>query len=130
MLNFYAFQAIVIFLTGIVPLILVKLKLSLHLTVGCGRVLNSFLFCFFPVSKVGLLLMGNTAGFVMLFSALLHKIYTHFKAEYINKTHILTCILKYLNSNKVPRAKLPTQNVLKRLVLTDSIANINQYISM
>ena len=41
-------------------------------------------------------------------------------AQYLNKTHILTCILKLINSNKVPRAKILTQIVLKRQILTDS----------
>ena len=41
-------------------------------------------------------------------------------AQYLNKTHILTCILKHINSNKVPRAKILTQIVLKRQILTDS----------
>ena len=34
----------------------------------------------------------------------------------------ITCILKYLNGNKVPRAKILTKDVLKRQILTDSIA--------
>ena len=76
------------------------------------------------MSKVGLPLTGDTAGFSLLFSALLHIILTHFIAEYVHKTRILTCILKYLNGNKVPRAKILTKDVLKRQILTDSIASI------
>ena len=53
-----------------------------------------------------------------------HIVYAHFLAQYLNKTHILTCIFKHLNRNKVPRAKVLTQNVLKRQILTDSIGNI------
>ena len=55
-----------------------------------------------------------------------HIVYAHFLAcaQYLNKTHILTCIFKHLNRNKVPRAKILTQNVLKRQILTDSIGNI------
>ena len=76
-------------------------------------------FLFFPVSNVGLPLMGDTAGFSLLFSALLHIILTHFSIEeYGNKTHILTCIRKYLNRNKVLRAKIPTKDVLKQQILT------------
>ena len=45
-------------------------------------------------------------------------------AQYLNKTNILTCIFKHLNSNKVPRAKILIQNVLKRQILTDFTANI------
>ena len=82
-----------------------------------------FLFFFhLSMSKVGLPLMGDTAGFFLLFSALLHIIWTEFIAEYVNKTRILTCILKYLNENKVLRAKILTKGVLKRQILTDSIA--------
>ena len=65
-----------------------------------GRGVNSPRLCFFPVPKVGLPFMGDTTGFPLLFSALLPIILTHFIAEYVNKTHILTCILKYLNGNK------------------------------
>ena len=43
-------------------------------------------------------------------------------AEYVYKTHILTCTLKYLTGNKILSAKILTQNVLKRQILTDSIA--------
>ena len=46
-------------------------------------------------------------------------------AEHVNKTRILTLILKYLNGNKVLRAKIPTKNVLKRQILTNSIAKAN-----
>ena len=74
------------------------------------------------MSKVGAPLMGYTAGFPLLFSALLHIIHTHFIAEYVNKTHIFTFMLKYLNANMVLRAKIPTKDVLKRQILTDSIA--------
>ena len=48
--------------------------------------------------------MGYTAGFPLLFSALLHII-THFIAEYVNKRRILTFILKYLNENRALRVK-------------------------
>ena len=34
----------------------------------------------------------------------------------------ITCILKYLNANKVPRTNILTKDVLKRQILTDSIA--------
>ena len=54
--------------------------------------------------------MGDTAGIHLLLAPiLLHIIQTHFIAEYVNKTHILTCILKHLNSNKVSRAKILSQ---------------------
>ena len=90
---------------------------------GRGGVLNSPRFCFFlSMSNVGLPLMGDTAGVPLLFSALLQKIKTHFVAEYVNKAHILTYIRKYLNGNKVLRAKISTKDVLKRQILTDSIA--------
>ena len=105
-----------------VLMVYLRLHFLLRLPVGRGGVLNSPRFCFFPVSKVGLPLMGDTAGSSLLFSALLHIILTHFIAGYINKTHILTCIRKYLNENKVLRAKIPTKDVLKRQILTDSIA--------
>ena len=39
----------------------------------------------------------------------------------------ITCILKYLNGNKVPRAKILTKDVLKRQILTGSIAK-NDYL--
>ena len=77
------------------------------------------------MSKVGLSLMGDTAGFPLLFSALLHIILIHLNPFYgriCQHTHILTCILKYLSGNKVFRAKIPTKDVLKRQILTDSIA--------
>ena len=51
--------------------------LLLRLPVGRGGVVNSLRFCFFfhlSMSKVGLPLMGDTAGFSLLFSALLHII--------------------------------------------------------
>ena len=83
-----------------------------------------FLF-FLSMSKVGLPLMGDTAGFPLLFSALLHIILIHLNPFYgriCQHTHILTCILKYLNGNKVFRAKIPTKDVLKRQILTDYIA--------
>ena len=38
--------------------------------------------------------------------------------------NMYNCICKYLNSNKVPREKILIQNVLKRQILPDSIANI------
>ena len=44
-----------------------------------------------------------------------------FFGTYVSKTHILTCILKHLNSSKVPRATILSQNVLKRQILTDLI---------
>ena len=43
-------------------------------------------------------------------------------AEYVNETRILTCVLKYLNGNKVLRAKILTKDALKQQILTDSIA--------
>ena len=49
----------------------------LRLPVGHGGVVNSPRFCFFfhlSMSKVGLPLMGDTAGFFLLLSALLHII--------------------------------------------------------
>ena len=49
---------------------------------------------------------------------------------YLNKTHILTCTSKHLNSNKVPRAKILTQNVLKRQITVFHCEYTNQYISM
>ena len=49
---------------------------------------------------------------------------THFLAQYLNKTNILTCVFKQINNNKVPRAKILIQNVLKRQILTDFTANI------
>ena len=98
----------------------------LRLPVGRGGVLNSPRFCFFlSMSKVGLPLMGDTAGFPLLFSALPHIILISLNPFYgriCQHTHILTCILKYLNGNKVFRAKIPTKDVLKRQILTDSIA--------
>ena len=39
-----------------------------------------------------------------------------FCSRICNKTHILTCTLKYLNGNKVLRAKIPTKDVLKRQI--------------
>ena len=42
----------------------------------------------------------------------------------LKNTHILRSILKYLNDNKVLRAKLLSQNVLKRPILTDSTTNV------
>ena len=39
---------------------------------------------------------------------------------------MLTCILKHLNSNKVLRAKICTQNVLNRQILADSNARISE----
>ena len=51
--------------------------LLLRLPVGRGGVVNSPRFCFFfhlSMSKVGLPLMGDTAGFSLLFSAFLHII--------------------------------------------------------
>ena len=63
---------------------------------------------FFSVSKVGLPLMGDTAG-----TKLREPIETRrLTAEYVNKTCILTCILQYLNRKKVLRAKTLMQNVL------------------
>ena len=53
-----------------------------------------------------------------------HIVLTHFLTQYLKKTHILTCVSKHLNNNKVPRATILTQDVLKRQILTDSIANI------
>ena len=102
-------------------------NLLLRLPVGRGGVVNLPRFWFFfhlSMSKVGLPLMGDTAGFSLLFSALLFAtfIFTHSIAEYVNETRILTCILKYLNGNKVLRAKILTKYVLKRQILTDSIA--------
>ena len=47
---------------------------------------------------------------------------SHFQEEYLNKLHILICILKHLNSDKIFGAKIRTQNVLKRQILTNSIA--------
>ena len=52
------------------------------------------------------------------------EVNTSFLPQYLNKSHILTCILTHLNSNKVPRAKILTQNVFKRQILTYSIASI------
>ena len=43
---------------------------------------------------------------------------THFPAEYLNETHVLTCIQKHLNGKKVLGAKIVIQNVLKRQILT------------
>ena len=43
-------------------------------------------------------------------------------AEYLNRTRISTCILKYVNGKKVLRAKILTRNVLKRQIWTDVIA--------
>ena len=64
---------------------------------------------FFSVSKVGLPLMGETAG-----TKLREPIETRrlIMAEYVNKTCILTRILQYLNCKKVLRAKTLMQNVL------------------
>ena len=42
--------------------------------------------------------------------------------KYVNKTHILPFILKHLNGKKVLRAKILLHNVVKRHILTDSIA--------
>ena len=39
-----------------------------------------------------------------------------------NHGFYLTCMLKYLNGNKILRAKIPTKDVLRRQILTDSIA--------
>ena len=47
---------------------------------------------------------------------------SHFQEEYLNKLQILICILKHLNSDKIFGAKIRTQNVLKRQILTNSIA--------
>ena len=52
-----------------------------------------------------------------------HIAKTYFLAQHVNKTHILTCILKLLNSNVVPRSKILTKNVLKQ-ILTNCIAKI------
>ena len=65
------------------------------------------------MSKVGLPLMGKTAGYPLLFSALIHIFITHFIADYVNKTHILTCILNYLSVNKVLRIKISTRDVFE-----------------
>ena len=64
---------------------------------------------FFSVSKVGLPLMGDTAG-----TKFREPIETRrLTAEYVNKTYILTCILQYLQyRKKVLRAKTLMQNVL------------------
>ena len=52
------------------------IHLLLRLPVGRGEVVNSPVSVFFylSMSKVGLPLMGDTAGFFLLFSALLHII--------------------------------------------------------
>ena len=41
--------------------------------------------------------MGDTAGIDVSSDQRILKI--HFLAEYLNKAHILTCIVKHLNSN-------------------------------
>ena len=70
--------------------------------------LEFFVFFFFSVSKVGLPLMGDTAG-----TKLREPIETRrLTAERVSKTCILTCILQYLNRKKVLRAKILIQNVL------------------
>ena len=53
-----------------------SLDFLLRLPVGRGGVVNSPVSVFFylSMSKVGLPLMGDTAGFFLLFSALLHII--------------------------------------------------------
>ena len=82
----------------------------LRLPVGRGGVINSprsIFFIFFSVSKVGLPLMGDTAG-TKLREPIEKRRLT---AEYVNKTCILTCILQYLNRKKVFRAKILMQNV-------------------
>ena len=85
--------------------------LLLRLPVARGEVINSPRSIFlgvFLVSKVGLPLMGGTAG-----TKLREPIETQrLTAEYVNKTCILTCILQYLNCKKVLHAKILMQNVL------------------
>ena len=70
---------------------------------------------FLSMSKVELPLMamGKTAGYPLLFSALLHIFITHFIADYVNKTYILTDILNYLSINKALRIKIPSKDVFE-----------------
>ena len=42
------------------------------------------------------------------FCRIQHNVRTRFLAEYLNKTHILTCILKHLNDDNVICAKILT----------------------
>ena len=67
---------------------------------------------FFSVSKVGLPLMGDTAGIKLREPIETRRL----TAEYVNKTCILTCIRQYLNRKKVLRAKTLMQNVLSRQI--------------
>ena len=96
------------------PFIL-KRTLLLRLPVGRGGVKNSprsIFLGFFSVSQVGLPLMGDTA----VHCCLSHDFWTQFLAEYVAKTHNLTCILQHLSSKKVVRAKIRIQNVLWRQI--------------
>ena len=72
---------------------------------------------FFSVSQVGLPLMGDTA----VHCCLSHDFWTQFLAEYVAKTHNLTCILQHLSSKKVVRAKIRIQNVLWRQIPPQSL---------
>ena len=72
-------------------------------------------FLFFIVSQVGAALMGDTAGTSHV-SRPKHDVQTQFLAKYVNKTRILTCMIKHLNRKMALRAKILMQNVLKRQI--------------
>ena len=69
-----------------------------------------FFFLFFSVPKVGLPLMGYTA--VQYTDCYSEPMSTQFLAEYVAKTHNLTCIVQHLNCKKVVCSKILFQNVL------------------
>ena len=83
--------------------------LLLRLPVGRGGVLNSPRFYFFfrcqKSAQRSWVIPLNIAVFSPTFKV-------NFLAEYLTKTHILTCILQHLNSKQVLGAKILIQDVL------------------
>ena len=63
------------------------------------------------MSKVGLPLMGDTAG-VAVWAKSTYRLNSFFR-KISQKKNILRRILKHLNGKKIPRAKILTHNAFK-----------------
>ena len=74
-----------------------------------------------PVSRFFNVQRGHHSCMIPLTSFLRRDQQTLFLDKCFNKTHLLTCILKYLDSRNVLSRKRPTENVLK---LRSSIKNL------
>ena len=72
-------------------------------------------FGFFSVFKVGVLLMGDTAGTALSAQTRI-SFWTPFLAEYVYTIDILTCLLKHINGRKIIRIKILTHNILTMVI--------------